>query len=71
MPCCWSARKSAAANENYKFVSERAVQIHGGIGTSREHDIGLFYRRAKSYESRCGSTDLHYEKVMEGLLQEA
>ena len=61
----------AAANENYKFVSERAVQIHGGIGTSREHDIGLFYRRAKSYESRCGSTDLHYEKVMEGLLQEA
>lgn len=61
----------AATNENYKFVSERAVQIHGGIGTSREHDIGLFYRRAKSYESRCGSTDLHYEKVMEGLLQEA
>ena len=61
----------AAVNENYKFVSERAVQIHGGIGTSREHDIGLFYRRAKSYESRCGSTDLHYEKVMKGLLQEA
>lgn len=61
----------AATNENYKFVSERSVQIHGGIGTTREHNIGLFYRRAKSYESRCGSTDLHYEKVMKGLLQEA
>lgn len=61
----------AATNENFKFISERSVQIHGGIGTTREHDIGLFYRRAKSYESRCGSTDLHYEKVMQGLLQEA
>ncbi len=61
----------AATNENFKFITERSVQIHGGIGTTREHDIALFYRRAKSYESRCGSTDLHYEKVMAGLLQEA
>jgi len=58
----------AAVNENYKYVSERAVQIHGAIGTSREHDVGLFYRRAKSYESRCGSTDFHYDKVVEGML---
>lgn len=61
----------AAVNENCKFITERAVQIHGGIGTSREHNIGLFYRRAKSYESRCGSTDFHYEKVMEDLLAKA
>lgn len=61
----------AAVNENYLFVSERAVQIHGGIGTSREHDIGLFYRHAKAYESRCGSTAFHCDKVMEGLLQQA
>ncbi len=61
----------AATNENFKFITERSVQIHGGIGTTREHNIGLFYRRAKSYEPRCGSTDLHYEKVMQGLLQEA
>lgn len=58
----------ACANEAFKFISERAVQIHGGIGTSREADIGLFYRKAKSYEYICGDTETHYQKVMDNLL---
>ena len=29
-----------------------AVQIHGGIGTTREADIALFYRRAHPYEGQ-------------------
>jgi alkylation response protein AidB-like acyl-CoA dehydrogenase len=58
----------ASVNENYKYISERAVQIHGGIGTSREADIALFYRRAKSYEYMCGDSDYHYEKVIHNLL---
>ena len=59
----------ACANENFKFVSERAVQIHGGIGTTREGDIGLFYRRAKSGEYMCGDSDYHYEKIIENLIK--
>ena len=58
----------AWANENYKFVSERAVQIHGGIGTTRECDIGLFYRKAKACEYIAGDTDFHYEMVARALL---
>jgi len=58
----------ACVNENFKFVSERAVQIHGGIGTTREADIALFYRRAHPYKSMCGDTAYHYEKVAEKLL---
>lgn len=60
----------ACVNEAYKFISERAVQIHGGIGTTREGDIGLFYRKAKAFEYVCGNTDLHYEKVFAHLLQQ-
>jgi alkylation response protein AidB-like acyl-CoA dehydrogenase len=60
----------ACANENFKFISERAVQIHGGIGTTREGDIGLFYRKAKSYEYICGDADLHYENVVEKLIEQ-
>ena len=41
----------------------RAVQIHGGIGTTREFNIGLFYRRAKAFEYVLGDTDYHYESV--------
>ncbi|MEE9612536.1 MAG: acyl-CoA dehydrogenase family protein [Desulfatiglandales bacterium] len=59
----------ANINENYKFISERAVQIHGGIGTTREGDIGLFYRRAKSFEYILGDTDFHYEKVADAIMQ--
>lgn len=58
----------ASANECFKYISERSVQIHGAIGTTRECDIGLFYRKAKAHEYLCGDTDLHYEKVFEYLL---
>jgi alkylation response protein AidB-like acyl-CoA dehydrogenase len=55
----------ANVNEAYKFISERSVQIHGGIGTTREGDIGLFYRKAKSNEYICGDTEFFYDKVFE------
>jgi len=50
-------------NEAYKFVTERAVQCHGAIGTTRDHDIGLYYRRAKSGELAFGDTDFYKEVV--------
>jgi len=58
----------AMVNKNYKFISERGVQIHGGIGTAREGDVGLFYRKAKSNEYLCGDTDFHHEMVFEKLM---
>ena len=58
----------ANVNEAYKFISERSVQIHGGIGTTREGDIGLFYRKAKSNEYLCGDTDYFYDKVFEEMM---
>ena len=60
----------AMINENYKFITDRAVQIHGGIGTTREYDIGLFFRKVKSCEFHCGDTDHHYEVVMDKLVDE-
>jgi acyl-CoA dehydrogenase len=60
----------AVANEAYRFVTERAVKIHGGIGTSREADIALFYRRAHPFSMICGSTSYHYEKVAQSLLKD-
>ncbi|MBT4087034.1 MAG: acyl-CoA dehydrogenase family protein, partial [Deltaproteobacteria bacterium] len=61
----------ACVNEANKFISERAVQIHGGIGTTREADVGLFFRKAKSNEFICGDTEMHREKVFESLLAQA
>jgi len=53
----------AQVNDKYKFITEKAVQIHGGIGTTREFNIGLFYRRAKAFEYVLGDADYHCERV--------
>ncbi|MBW2370792.1 MAG: acyl-CoA dehydrogenase, partial [Deltaproteobacteria bacterium] len=53
----------ARTNEQYKFITERAVQIHGGVGTSREFDISLFYRKALTCQYVMGDTQYHYEKL--------
>ncbi|MBU2645438.1 acyl-CoA/acyl-ACP dehydrogenase [bacterium] len=57
----------AQVNEKFKFITERSVQIHGGIGTTREFNIGLFYRRAKAFEYVMGDTDYHYAKLVAAL----
>jgi len=64
LPC--TAQVSAAkawVNEAYKFVTERAVQIHGAIGLTRDHDVGLYYRRAKAADVIFGDSDYHYERI--------
>ena len=60
----------ARTNENYKFIADRAVQIHGGIGTTREYNVGLFFRKVKSWEFICGDTDFHTESVIDKILVE-
>ncbi|MFX1264638.1 MAG: acyl-CoA dehydrogenase family protein [Promethearchaeota archaeon] len=53
----------AWANEAYKWVTERGAQCHGALGITREHDIGLYYRRAKVAELDYGDTDYQQEIV--------
>jgi alkylation response protein AidB-like acyl-CoA dehydrogenase len=60
----------ANTNEAYKFISERGVHIHGGIGTTREGNPGLFFRRVKADEVICGDTPTFLDAVFEGLLEE-
>jgi len=58
-----TAAAKAYANEAYKRISERGVQIHGGIGITRDHDMGLYYRRAKAADVAFGDTD-YWQDVM-------
>ncbi|MFO7964518.1 MAG: acyl-CoA dehydrogenase [Desulfobacterales bacterium] len=71
---CWMAEEGmdvtkevhalkAHVNEQYKFISERGVQIHGGVGTTREFNVGLYYRRAKASEYILGDSEYHWEKL--------
>ena len=59
----------SAMDENYKFVSERACHVHGGIGTTREADITLFYRKAKAFSYLLGDAEYHDDKVAQAILK--
>jgi alkylation response protein AidB-like acyl-CoA dehydrogenase len=64
LPCTLQVSAAKAwVNEAYKFVTERAVQIHGAIGLTRDHDVGLYYRRAKAADVVFGDSDYHYERI--------
>ena len=53
----------AKANEVYEKVCIDGIKIHGAIGFTKDHDIGLYYRRVKAAEFALGDTDLHRERV--------
>jgi alkylation response protein AidB-like acyl-CoA dehydrogenase len=57
----------AWCNEAYKKVTEDGVQVHGAIGTTRDHDMGLYYRRSKAADPTFGDTEDHREVVARSL----
>ena len=53
---------SAALSKSSKSaleVCKAAVQMHGGIGFTHEHDIGLYLKRALVLSARYGNSGLH------------
>lgn len=49
----------AKLNELVKWVTNEAVQMHGGIGVTDELDIGLFLKRARVTMQMLGDTGYH------------
>jgi alkylation response protein AidB-like acyl-CoA dehydrogenase len=52
------------------FVVAEAVQIHGGIGVTWEHDLHLLQRRGKHCQLSLGSPDHHLEVIGDQLMAE-
>jgi hypothetical protein len=55
----------AYCSDAYREVANRGVQVHGGIGFTWEHDLQLYYKRAKSSETLFGDANFHRERVAE------
>jgi alkylation response protein AidB-like acyl-CoA dehydrogenase len=49
--------------EVYRHCTRMGVQIFGGIGTTREHDMGLYFRRARQSLPLFGSPYFCRERV--------
>lgn len=64
IPCAMEvAMTKAAVNQAYKHATRAGVQIHGAIGTTRDHDMGLYYRRARQSALLFGDSDSCREEV--------
>lgn len=50
-------------NEVYRNACVEGTQIHGGVGITTDHDMQLYYRRAKAMEISFGDADYHLELV--------
>jgi len=46
-----------------KFVSQNAVQLHGGIGMTEEYVIGHYFRRAMMFDHSFGDTAYYLAKL--------
>lgn len=53
----------AWVSEAYRRACLEAHQIHGGIGFTEEHDLGLYLRRARRAELSCGDASYHRERL--------
>ncbi len=60
-----AAMAKARLSDIYSRASDRAVLMHGGIGFTWEHDIHLWFKRARFNESYFGSPAWHRERVAE------
>lgn len=53
----------ALATDVYRIVVEEAIQLHGGIGLTEEHQCHLFMKRAMLNLQLGGSLDVHREQT--------
>ncbi|WP_067662419.1 acyl-CoA dehydrogenase family protein [Nocardia miyunensis] len=48
-------------------LTSEALQLHGGIGFTWEHDLHLYHRRARANQVLFGDPSLHYERLTAAL----
>ncbi len=60
----------AYCSEASREVGDRSIQVHGGIGFTWEHDLHLYYKRAKASELSFGDATYHRELLAKSLLDD-
>jgi alkylation response protein AidB-like acyl-CoA dehydrogenase len=46
-------------NESGRYVTQQAIQLHGGIGITDEHDVGLYFKRMLALNAMFGDAEHH------------
>jgi alkylation response protein AidB-like acyl-CoA dehydrogenase len=62
-----AAMAKAAASDAFRRVSAEGIQLHGGIGFTWDHDMHLYFKRAKSSEFTFGDANWNRELIAQGI----
>jgi pimeloyl-CoA dehydrogenase small subunit len=60
-----SAMAKVGVGQAARFVSQNAVQLHGGIGMTEEYAVGHYFRRVMVIEHSFGDTAHHLSRLAE------
>lgn len=55
----------ATASETFMLTAKEAIQMHGGIGVTDEHDVGLYLKRAQGTYMTFGQPSAHRRRWAE------
>ena len=53
----------AWTSDSYRRVTALGQQIFGGVGFIEDHDMPLYFKRAKAAELTLGDSNFHRERV--------
>jgi alkylation response protein AidB-like acyl-CoA dehydrogenase len=70
LPLAASIAKAYASDAGWR-VPDAAIQVHGGIGFTWEHDLHFFLKRGKQNASMFGDAKWHRERVADAVLSGA
>ncbi len=67
MPCSKeSAMAQLEAGRVYTYVTSEAIHIHGAVALMIDHDLPLYYRRAKAAQLNLGFAESQREVIAQG-----
>jgi alkylation response protein AidB-like acyl-CoA dehydrogenase len=58
-----AAMAKSLINERFKRIAALGIQIHGAVGFTEDHDLPLYFKRAKAWEINLGNTSFHLDKI--------
>ena len=71
-----AARRAVSVAKAYcsdaaREVGNLGIQVHGGIGFTWEHDLHLYFKRAKASEVMFGDANFHRERLARLVIDQA
>ena len=67
---CVSAAKEFIGRAG-RFVSQQAIQLHGGMGMTNELNVGHYVKRLTAIDATFGDSDLHLDRFCAGVVAPA